>query len=118
MRLLYQAIAHFSNSTLDFRLIFSYTDSSNCMTISPLIIFIIYIVGLVLFLVFSIVNLYHVLRFSFMRRVSIIMTSVYFGLILVIVLVTLQIVSNVDWTQSWDISIDLPFMETSNEGFE
>jgi len=88
------------------------------MTISPLIIFIVYLVGLVFFLFLSIVNLYHVLRFSFMRKVSITMTAVYFGLIVVIVLLTLQLVSNVDWTQSWDITIDLPFMETSNEGFE
>ncbi len=88
------------------------------MTISPFIIFIVYIVGLVFFLFLSIVNLYHVLRFSFMRKVSIIMTAVYFGLIVVIVLVTLQLVSDVDWTQTWDISIDLPLVETSNEGFE
>jgi len=53
-----------------------------------------------------------------MRKVSIMMTSVYFGLIVVIVLVTLQLVSNVDWTRTWDISIDLPFTEASNEGFE
>lgn len=88
------------------------------MTISPIIIFIIYVIGLAFFLFLSVVNLYHVLRFSFMRKVSIMMTSVYFGLIVVIVLLTLQLVSDVDWMQTWDISIDLPFTETSNEGFE
>lgn len=86
------------------------------MTISPFIFLIIYFAALVVFIFLSIVNVYHVVRFSFMRRVSMVITSTYFVLILAVVLITLRLVSGVDWVTSWEI--DLPLNGNGNEGFE
>ncbi len=86
------------------------------MSISPTILLILYFAGVGIFIILSIFNIYHVIRYSFMRKPSVVITFVYFGLAVAVVVITLQIINDVAWTEN--LEINLPFNDTVDEGFE
>jgi len=83
------------------------------MAFSPFIILIIYLVGVGLFLVISILNIYHIIRFGHSKTMGTITTFVYLGIAVVIILFTFRLISNYDWNEP--IEINLPFINSTND---
>jgi len=85
------------------------------MSISPSIFLIIYAVLFGVFLIISILNFYHIIRFGIFKRAGIIVTFIYLGVIVIIVGVTFVALGDIEWRQSFEIN--LPFIDTY-EGIE
>lgn len=90
----------------------SYTKS---MEFSPFIFLIAYLIGVIILVLLALINIYHIIRFGFLRAPSLVATFVFVILIVGIVLATLQILNHIDWQQPMEITI--PFIN-NNEGFE
>lgn len=67
------------------------------MSIPYYIFLIIYLVGVLVFFILSVLNLYHIVRFGFFRFSSVLITFIYLGAAVVIILLTLNALANVDW---------------------
>lgn len=86
------------------------------MSFSPFIFLIIYLVLVGIFLIISIINFYHIIRFGFLHWPSLVMTFVYLGLVVLIILFTFKTLGNFDWQEP--LEINLPFISQTNEGPE
>jgi hypothetical protein len=86
------------------------------MTIAPFILLIVYLVGIAVFLTLSILSVYHILRFGFSTKLGTTITIIYAGLIIIVILVTFQMLSGVEWKEPLEIS--LPFISSTDAGFE
>lgn len=85
------------------------------MLISPFIFLILYVVGVMVFLVLGVVNIYHIIRFSHLRAPSIIMSLFFLIATAGVVLGTFVLLQDIAWDQSLEIA--LPFNSTFDEGF-
>lgn len=83
------------------------------MSFTPLIFLLIYVALVGVFLILSILNFYHIVRFGFLRPASLVVTFVYLGLTAAIIFSTFGALQQVDWQRP--IDINLPFVST-NEG--
>lgn len=72
----------------------------------PYIIFLLlYFVSAVILLVFSMFNLYHMLRYAFATAVSVAMTLVFVFGIVVILSVSVFFIVQIDWSQGFIFSL-------------
>ena len=85
------------------------------MLISPFIFLILYVAGVLIFLVLGLVNIYHVIRFSHLRAPSIIMSLFFLIATAGVVLGTFLLLQDIVWDQTLEIA--LPFTNTFDEGF-
>jgi len=67
------------------------------MAIPYYIFLIIYLLAVLIFFALSVINFYHIIRFGYFRFASVFITFLYLGAVVVIILLTLNSLSNIDW---------------------
>lgn len=65
----------------------------------------IYLAGVGFLLLFGLSSLYHMLRFGFLSFVSVFTTFIMTAGVLTILFLSYQVLSLIDWKQSWDLTI-------------
>jgi hypothetical protein len=65
--------------------------------------FIIYGLALALFIIFALINLYHLFRFGFLSFTSFFMTFLFLGTSVLVIFITYKLGQNIDWTQTFII---------------
>ncbi|MFA6099186.1 MAG: hypothetical protein WCV50_06630 [Patescibacteria group bacterium] len=83
------------------------------MHITPFIFLIVYLIGVALFVLLFILNVYHILRYSHLSAPTIITTFVFLGLIVGIVAGTMVMLDQVKWQEP--INFSLPFVNSAND---
>jgi hypothetical protein len=81
------------------------------MSIPPIFILAVYLLGVVVFIVVALIHLYHIIRFGLLGIPSMIASILFFAVAVGLVLLTLQGVSQVDWRQP--LPLTLPITNTS-----
>lgn len=67
------------------------------MAIPYYIFLIIYLLAVLIFFALSVLNFYHIIRFGYFRYASALVTFLYLGVAVVIILLTLNALANIDW---------------------
>ena len=90
------------------------------MSISPFYILIVYVIAVAVFVFLGILNIYHVIRFSYLRATSIVMSLLFLIGIVSIVLGTLVLLKDISWNEPIHLSIPLSntINVNTNEEFE
>ena len=86
------------------------------MSLSPVIFLVIYAILVGIFLILSILNFYHIIRFGFFRTPSLVVTFIYLALVAAIIIVTFVALNHINWHQP--IEINLPINSSTNEGLK
>ncbi len=63
--------------------------------------FIIYGLALALFVIFALINLYHLFRFGFLSFTSFLMTFIFLGVSVLLLFITYKLGLEIDWTQTF-----------------
>ena len=81
------------------------------MEISYYLFLAIYGLGILFFVIYSLVNIFHIFRFGFLDGNSVFMIVFYLGISLVIFVISYEFLKVIPWTETLEItmpSIDLP----------
>lgn len=73
------------------------------MSITIIIFLYIYFFAIIIFIVGSIFNLYHMLRFGFHGQVPVVSSGVYIAISIIILLVSIYYILQIDWKLSIDL---------------
>lgn len=72
----------------------------------PAVIFLLtYLIVVFILCIFAIFDIYHVFRYAFKSRTSVIVTILFLVGLLIIMGISIYFVSQIDWTQSFRLSI-------------
>ena len=86
------------------------------MSLTPTILLIAYSAIFLIFLFLSLLNVYHILRFGSSKKLGVVVTSIYFILVLVVVIITFQLLGDVNWKEN--IELSLPnIISNTNAGY-
>ncbi len=73
------------------------------MEISLSIFYYIYMLAVAVFMVYSLFNIYHLLRFGFLTAGTIAIIVIYLLGAFVILSTSFSVINTIDWTQTWEL---------------
>ena len=85
------------------------------MNIPIIALFVPYSIFLVFITIRMIANMYHVLRYAFLHRASLIMASLFLAAMLLVIAGTAQALSNTPWNSSVRVTVPTGLLQPSQE---
>lgn len=74
----------------------------------------VYFLLFLLWVILTLVNIYHVLRYAYWTKVPLVLTGVYMVFTVAVIALTGMLLRNVRWTDTVDLRISTPEINTPN----